>query len=52
MEQNKPESNIFESVVLEPDAKDEAIPSVMVKVLIIIAPVADDDVLRGSGLNS
>ena len=51
MEQKEQESNIFESVVLETAAEEEAIPSVMVKVLIVIAPVADNAV-RGSGLNS
>lgn len=47
--ENKKMENIFESVVLEADEKDQA-TFVVLHLVIFVVPVADDDV-KVSGLN-
>ncbi len=47
--ENKKTENIFESVVLESDEKDQA-TFVILHLVVFVTPVTNDDV-KGSGLN-
>ncbi len=49
MENKKVISNIFDSVVAEPAVNAEAVA--FIKMLIAVVPVADDNDLKGCGLN-
>ena len=50
MENKKSESNIFSSVVLDPAVDAEANTVLVLHLVVLVVPVADDDV-KGSGLN-